>query len=358
MRDLLEPLVPPVDAEAGWRAVADRLPRARRRAVALRAAGVTVVVLVAAGIGLLALRAEGSGTKEAARFVEPSKGWVAFTDPATGLSVEYPANWNRADEVLAPMVVGDLGPQEVLALGTYPLDPTTSNCTHLPEAALEDLGPEDAFIWVARGPEGSGPSGSPLPRRGAVQLPGEPDSDARVAPCLDQPPEFAFSWDHFVAGDRVTYVLVALGPDASDRTRAEVLAIVESLEFDGAGTPTSPGSTAEAQSGADPQGTFSIVPNPARPGEVVSVRQTTPCFRGSLVFRVMRDDVTIVDDPSRPGTFGNWTYWFSPDRFDPGRYTIVARCERHDGSSFDYVPGELVVEEGPPRDEFLPGSLP
>jgi hypothetical protein len=165
---------------------------------------------------------------------EPPARWTTFRDPVHGLTVSYPPGWQRAEKTLTPRL-GD--PEEILSLGTYQLRPGGERCAHMPVTALEDLGAEDAFVSVQ---ERSPPYPSEgYPPRSTPFTPTLHEGGGEF--CVPDPGRLA-AWVSFSDARRAFYVLIAVGPSASDDTRAEVYEILESLRFDdrpaadGAGT--------------------------------------------------------------------------------------------------------------------------
>jgi hypothetical protein len=149
---------------------------------------------------------------------------ATYRDKERGLEVSYPSDWYRAEERLTPDLAD---PKEVLSLGTYPLRQGGDRCAHYPVNALEDLGPDDAFISVLERAPPYPAAGYPA-RPSRFELPTDTGtngfcvlSDGR----LDE-------WVSFSDNGRAFYLLVALGEAASEETKTELLKVLNSLSFD------------------------------------------------------------------------------------------------------------------------------
>lgn len=141
-----------------------------------------------------------------------------------------PPGWYAARETLTPTLSG---PLEVLTVTTGPAARAGgSTCAHLPENAVEQLGPRGALITFQAG--GSGdvrhlPSGG-RPYGGVPTLPNDPEPFG-FGDCFANADELDLHWlalaDEGASDGH--YVMVALGAEASARRRAEALAIVNSF---------------------------------------------------------------------------------------------------------------------------------
>lgn len=154
-------------------------------------------------------------------------GWREHRDERDGVTVRYPSGWRIAGEPLTPFL-GE--PVEILHLGTFDLRPGGSRCTHVPERALEDLGPTDAMISLYERREDS-PQDFPARRRHILPYSGsEPESIA----CLERPEEKGFLYRLQELGDhgRRFHLYVAVGGNASLETRRETAEILDSFRFD------------------------------------------------------------------------------------------------------------------------------
>jgi hypothetical protein len=212
----LEPAAP-VDPERLWRA-------GRRRRY--RKVAATVTVLAAAVLWAVDT---GEAPEEA---VDVATADLTHTeDPAQAFSVEYPSTWQRATTSLTP---GRTNPVEILSLGTGDLVPGSRGCPQLPTGALEAMSPTDAFVTVQE--ELSAPAAR-LPNRPGRFPPAGLEDGGQVPLCLAHPPTFddwplRFWWLRFQDTGRGFYVLVAIGDQATEQTRAETWAILDSLRFD------------------------------------------------------------------------------------------------------------------------------
>jgi hypothetical protein len=157
----------------------------------------------------------------------------AVAPPAPGVvrsdehrfTAELPAGWHLAPESLTPQLTN---PVEILSAGTVPdVGPEGGSCAHVPVAALERMGPQDAFVTVQEryGEPRFPPRRYPfvLPRRSGL-------TDAEVCAGRDRPLDF--HWFGFNDAARGFHVLVVLGRDAARERRAEAEALLESLRFE------------------------------------------------------------------------------------------------------------------------------
>jgi hypothetical protein len=147
-------------------------------------------------------------------------------------SVTFPASWFVSDEPVNDWVSS---PFEILALATYPLRPGGEAVTdfQLPSNAIEDLGPNDIFVWVNDGGDGEG-----FPERPDRLGPSEPCEDwTRLCP---EPggrrlglPGLRAWWLGFRHAGRGIYAFVGMGEEAyADPTRQQVAwDILNSLRF-------------------------------------------------------------------------------------------------------------------------------
>jgi hypothetical protein len=140
-----------------------------------------------------------------------------------GVLVTYPPGWAPASESLTPNLAD---PQEVLALGTYPLMPGGSHCAQFPERAIEDLGPTDALIWLADRPLVHDDTAERPPDLG-VWLRAQP-SDVS-SDCLSEPKDFVHHSGGFRDANREFEIYVAYGAEASSETIEELWAIVDGM---------------------------------------------------------------------------------------------------------------------------------
>lgn len=147
---------------------------------------------------------------------------ITYRSEAHGYEVAYPAGWHVVGERLTPNLDD---PREILALATYETPVGSNRCAHQPVAAVESLGRDDALIVIfERQPPW--PKGG-YPPRETIKLTLDRDTGRFCvvdANRLD-------AWLSFRDSGRAFYLLVAVGPEASARTRHDVTAIVDSLTF-------------------------------------------------------------------------------------------------------------------------------
>jgi hypothetical protein len=153
---------------------------------------------------------------------------VAAVQPryaAHGVSVELPPGWQAAPGSLTPHLSD---PREVMSVGTYPLRYRTTACAHMAGSALEDLGPEDAFVTVQERGAGASSSGfPPRPAHFGPRLGGPSEASA----CVPRA-RFADHWFTFSDGGRNFHVDVAFGPRAPEAVRHQAWAILDRLRID------------------------------------------------------------------------------------------------------------------------------
>lgn len=126
------------DVASAWRR--GETWRHRRLAVRVVTACSLIAVVAVAATVLVA----GSGTQRNPSVSAGTGSWSTYRDEAHQLSVSYPDSWQLAPASLTP---GLIEPVEAFALGTFPMRPNAGSCP-VPEAALTDLGPSDAFVTV------------------------------------------------------------------------------------------------------------------------------------------------------------------------------------------------------------------
>ncbi|HYJ61662.1 MAG TPA: hypothetical protein VE032_09395 [Actinomycetota bacterium] len=192
----------------------------RRRAFRASAAALTVAVFV----GAVAWAATTMGrdvqsvTSTEPRLVGDREYFHAddvttLVDHGDGFEIAFPAGWTAAEGRINDWVSS---PREILALATYPLRPGGEAVTdgQVPSNAMDDLGPDDAFIWVNDGGDG----GDRLPARPSVFGPMMVCVDGSAL-CPD-PEGRALGiqgvrawWMYFGDGGRTVYVFVAMGEE-------------------------------------------------------------------------------------------------------------------------------------------------
>jgi hypothetical protein len=152
---------------------------------------------------------------------------AASKHTAHGIAVELPAGWQRATRSLTPQLTD---PREVVAVATYPLRYRRTLCAHMPGSALEDLGPDDAFVTLQeRGlDQGSSWLGFPKrPKHFGARLGGA----SEASECVPKA-RFTDHWFGFTDRGRHFHVLVAFGPKTSAQTRRQARTILDDLRID------------------------------------------------------------------------------------------------------------------------------
>jgi hypothetical protein len=145
-----------------------------------------------------------------------------YQDPVHRFSIDSPSTWERA---LQPLTSELSSPAEIFAAGTFPPRPDGNSCSNWPVNAIQDLGPTDAFVWIAEAAPGGG-----LPPRPARFADEQPDPQMEARFCLSDPNKpFTQWWIPFTQGNRNFYVYVAMGNDISDARRAETWNVVGSF---------------------------------------------------------------------------------------------------------------------------------
>jgi hypothetical protein len=122
-------------------------------------------------------------------------------------------------------------PLELVALSTFDARRGGENCAHVPENAVEDMGPADALVIVEERLaefEGSSPDDYP-PRPGRF---GSSDGyRSETIDCLDRRKEFFDRFIPFRDSGRRFYAYVAFGPETPSAVRTEAWAILDRLEI-------------------------------------------------------------------------------------------------------------------------------
>jgi hypothetical protein len=198
--------------------------------IGLRAsANVAVLALSAALLGA------GCGAVDERAAAPPTARLVRFS--AHGLTVALPPQWRPADERLTP-VLSD--PREVLAVATFALRYRRTACAHVAGSALEDMGPDDAFVTLLERGLDRGSAWSDFPDRPGHFGP-ELGGPSEASACVPSA-HFGDHWFTFTAGGRHFHADVAFGTRASATTRAQAWAILDSLRVDPQTRPDWPSS--------------------------------------------------------------------------------------------------------------------
>lgn len=164
--------------------------------------------------------------------VPTNSGEVATTSTINSNAVDYnlPDGWQVAEDRLTPNV-GD--PREILAAGTFHLLAGGDNCAHMPEAAMESLGPKDALVSLSERLDPVAADFDPRQSSFGPLLSGISKGDAYE--CIN-PSERddvgVVVWLTFRDGNRGFYLLVVMGTDVSDAVRQQTVELLDSLSFD------------------------------------------------------------------------------------------------------------------------------
>ena len=154
--------------------------------------------------------------------------WTTFELPEARLAVSHPPEWRRAPERLMPMLSD---PRELVALSTFDARRGGENCAHMPENAIEEMGPADALVLVQeRLAEFEGSSPSDYPPRPSHFDPGD-GYPSEAVDCLDRRKEFFDRYIPFGDAGRRFYAYVAFGPETPSAVRTEAWAILDRLEI-------------------------------------------------------------------------------------------------------------------------------
>jgi hypothetical protein len=154
---------------------------------------------------------------------------TTYRDAADGFTVMVPDGWQVADEPINTWVSD---PQEILAMATYPLRPGGHAVIdgQVPSNAMDDLGPNDLFIWVNESVPG-GDGQRPAQFSPESICPSDPDCVQGRSLGIEGARAW---WYYFADHGREVYVFVAMGEDAYDnRGRSQqAWQVLDSLRFD------------------------------------------------------------------------------------------------------------------------------
>ena len=148
---------------------------------------------------------------------------LVYRNVERGFAVAHPKTWILATRRLTPNLAD---PKELVAVATFDSPPGGDRCSHMPVAAVEAMGPNDALIVVFERQPPWPASG--YPPRSELDVVLEANTNRFCVPAegrLD-------AWTTFSDAGRAFYLLAAVGPEASARTRAELRRIVASLQFE------------------------------------------------------------------------------------------------------------------------------
>lgn len=154
--------------------------------------------------------------------------WTTYDVPETGVTISYPSSWKRSTRPLMPSLAD---PKELVALSTFPARPGGENCAHMPENAIEDMGPADALVVIEEHLsdfEGAGTLADYPERPGQF---GPSDGyPSEAVDCLDQRKEFFDRFIPFRDSVRRFYAYVAFGTDTPPVIRTQAWAILDHLD--------------------------------------------------------------------------------------------------------------------------------
>jgi hypothetical protein len=156
--------------------------------------------------------------------------WATDEISEAGVTVSYPSGWMRSAEPLLP---GLVDPRELVALSTFDARPSGENCVHMPENAIEDMGPKDALVVIEeRLPNFEDGSGT------LADYPERPEHfgsssgyTSEAVDCLDRPKEFFDRLISFRDSGRRFYAYIAFGSETPDAIRAQGWTILDRLEI-------------------------------------------------------------------------------------------------------------------------------
>jgi len=156
-----------------------------------------------------------------------TRGWTTVRDDASGLQVRIPERWTSVAGTMLPVQYDPVMP---LAVGTGTVEPQREGeCGIVPQRSLEAVGPDDVFVgmYVNRGFASWGPTVAERPASFGAALPWH------LGPikCGGTTTARLRSLSFEDGGTRLT-LMVATGPQASARTRAELVAVLDSLRTD------------------------------------------------------------------------------------------------------------------------------
>jgi hypothetical protein len=194
---------------------------------------------VLAALAVAALLAAGSGCggeADGGPVRASDRAWTTFDDTRRGLSVSLPPGWHRARESLTPDLAD---PREVLSVGSYrPRYDRRSRCAvpGCPSPGLHGLRTTDVLISIQeRGGLsrrfGRSPGATFPARERPFELEPRPvGGKGALGRCARRKLAW-WAWTPFGEAGRGFYAFVAVGRDASPRTRRELRRVLDSLRF-------------------------------------------------------------------------------------------------------------------------------
>ncbi len=154
-------------------------------------------------------------------------GWATYSEH--GMTLRYPPEWNRADEVLTPHLGDTTRDWERASLGTGLLPPNdeTAECAQFPVTAIEALGPADVLVSIQE----------PTNDR---DLPAKPDrlprattqGQSQAEECVRNGPAIRSGGAGISIDGRDFYLYVWMGLDVAEDDQALAWEVLDSLTVD------------------------------------------------------------------------------------------------------------------------------
>lgn len=159
--------------------------------------------------------------------------------PAPGIRIDppLPAGWaDVAGSLYVDVSVDQPTPPSQATVATFDVPAEPSGECDYPIAALERLGPDDAFVSVVdRGfgdPSPRPPATDFLPLGVPINLVPEGERDLTTELCLVRQPDFRFNETSFAENGRIVRVFVGIGLEATPETEAQVLDVVSRIAIE------------------------------------------------------------------------------------------------------------------------------
>jgi hypothetical protein len=157
--------------------------------------------------------------------------WTVYELPAVGLTVSYPASWARSREPLMPSLAD---PKELVSLSTFTPREGGENCAHMPENAIEAMGPTDALVVVEERVGAPGPGTGTL-----ADYPERPDRfgpddgyPSEAVDCLDERKAFFDRFIPFRDSGRRFFAYIAYGTETPPDIRTQAWTILNRLDIE------------------------------------------------------------------------------------------------------------------------------
>jgi hypothetical protein len=226
LRELLETAVPGPAREANVTGAWRKANRRNSLNRMLKVSGPVIAVIVVVVVALF------SPIRLGTRSAGAVPGWSTYEDQADALTISFPSAWTMAAGNLTPDLIN---PRELVALGTYSLNASTSSnlCRQFPAAALNAMGSSDAFVSVLGSEPSANSQTNPFPARPAGGFDGSSGvnlSRTDFLQCLAHPLNGNGQWIAFSQAGRNFYVLAAIGTNASATLRNDVYTILNSIQ--------------------------------------------------------------------------------------------------------------------------------